>query len=60
MYDVEGYLKGYKTAQINIKLAKQFDGEYIRNNDGTHLDGGISDDLIWQERYKRMIVYPLS
>ena len=45
---------------MDIKLAEMFDGEYVRTNDGTHLDGGIADDLIWQERYKRIIVYPLS
>ena len=32
---------------MDIKLAEIFDGEYVRNNDGTHLDGGIADDLIW-------------
>ena len=46
-YNVEGDLDGYKTTQMDIKLAEIFDGEYVRNNDGTHLDGGIADDLIW-------------
>ena len=32
---------------MRIKLAEMFDGEYIRNNDGTPLDGSIADDLIW-------------
>ena len=45
---------------MDIKLAEMFDGEYVRNNDGTHLDGDIADCLIWQEIYKRIIVYPLS
>ena len=46
-YNAEGDLEGYKTTQMDIKLAEIFDGEYVRNNDGTHLDGGIADDLIW-------------
>ena len=31
---------------MDVKLAEIFDGECICNNDGTHLDGGIADDLI--------------
>ena len=53
-------LVDYKTTHMEIKLAQLFDGEYVRNNDGTHLDGGIVDDKICQLRYKRIIVYPLS
>ena len=39
---------------------KVFHGEYLRNNDGTHLDGKIVDDKVWQERYISIIIYPLS
>ena len=31
---------------MDIELAEIFDGEYVRNTDGTHLDGDIADDLI--------------
>ena len=39
---------------------KVFHGKYLRNNDGTHLDGKIVDDKVWQERYRSIIIYPLS
>ena len=45
---------------MDVKLAEVFDGEYLRNNDGTHLDGNIVDDKVWQERYCSIIIYPLS
>ena len=45
-YNAEGDLEGYKTTQMDIELAEIFDGEYVRNTDGTHLDGDIADDLI--------------
>ena len=41
-------------------LAELFDGEYIGANDGTQLDGGIVDDALWQDNYRRIIVYLLS
>ena len=50
----------YKTTQMDIKLAEIFDGEYVRNSDSIHWDGGIVYDNLEQERYKRVIVYPLS
>ena len=60
MYTVNGGLVCNKTTQMHIKLVERFDGEYIRNNDGTHLDGGIAYDKLWHEHYKRVVAYPLS
>ena len=37
----------YETTQMDINLAELFEGGYVRNNDGTHLDGRIVDDKIW-------------
>ena len=34
-----------------------FDGKYIRANDGTQLNGGIVYDTLWQDNYRRIIVY---
>ena len=45
---------------MDVKLAEVIDGDYLRNNDGTHLDGKIVDDKVWQERYSSIIIYPLS
>ena len=45
---------------MDRKLAEICDGEYIRANDSTQLDGGIVDDTLWQANYRRIIVYFLS
>ena len=59
-YSTVGDLTDYATTPMDRKLAEIFDGEYIRANDGTQLDGGIEDDKLWQDNYRRIIVYPLS
>ena len=59
-YNTVGDLKDYMTTPMDRKLAEVFDGEYIRANDGTQLDGGIVDDNLWQVNYRRIIIYPLS
>ena len=59
-YSTVGDLTYYTTTPMDRKLAEIFDGEYIRTNDGTQLDGGIEDDTLWQDNYRRKIVYPLS
>ena len=59
-YSTVGDLNDYITTPMDRKLAEVFDGEYIRANDGTQLDGGIVDDNLWQVNYPRIIIYPLS
>ena len=59
-HSVKGDLGNYKPTPTDVKLAEVFDGEYLRNNDGTHLDGKIIDNKVWQERYRSIIIYPLS
>ena len=44
-----GDLPGYMPTEVNMKL-KEVYGNYLHQNDGSHLDGGILDDAIWQER----------
>ena len=29
-------------------------GDHVHDNDGTHLQGGFSDDALWQRRWRRM------
>ena len=55
-----GDLPGYKSTHIDAMLATVYDGEHVRDNDGTHLDGGIEDDAAWQDRHKRIIAHTLS
>jgi hypothetical protein len=33
-------------------------GDHVHQNPGTHLDGGIADDTMWQDYHRRLIVYP--
>ena len=40
-----------------LKL-KEVYGDHIHQNDGTHLDGGIRDDGIWQERWRKIVGLP--
>ena len=42
-----GDLLGYKYAHVDIMLANMYDGEYVRDNNGTHLVGGIEDNAVW-------------
>ena len=42
-----GDLPNYMPILMDVKLASLFDSEYLRNNDGIHLDRGISDNKIW-------------
>ena len=43
-HSIEGDLDSYEATEMDLNLATVFDGEYIRNNDGSHLDGGIKND----------------
>ena len=33
-------------------------GDHIHDNDGSHLDGGISDDALWQARHRLLTAFP--
>jgi hypothetical protein len=40
------------------KMMDKVYGDHVHHNDGTHLDGGISNDTSWQDYWKRIIVFP--
>ena len=42
-HSIKWDLDSYKATEMNLKLAAVFDGEYIRNNDGSHLNVGIEN-----------------
>ena len=46
-HSVEGGLGNYKPKPMDVKVAEVSDGEYLQNNDGTHLDRKIVDDKVW-------------
>jgi hypothetical protein len=52
-----GDLPGYKITEVDQKLMDVY-GDYIHQNDGSHLDGGILDDAAWQSRWRKLIVLP--
>jgi hypothetical protein len=33
-------------------------GDHVHQNPGAHLDGGITDDLMWQDYWRRLVVFP--
>ena len=44
---------------VTTKLAKVFDGDYVHENPGTHLHGGIGAalDMTFQQYLRRLIPY---
>ena len=56
--DVGADLPGYTLTQAD-KLLDVVYGDHIHDNDGTHLDGGVADDGVWQARWRRLVqVHP--
>ena len=33
-------------------------GDYVRQNDGTTQDGGVTEDVDWQERWRKVVGLP--
>jgi hypothetical protein len=31
---------------------------YVHQNDGTHLDGGVKEDDVWQAQWRKLIILP--
>ncbi len=52
-----GDLPDATISEADRKLLEVY-GDYIHQNDGTHLDGGIKDDAIWQEYWRKLATLP--
>jgi hypothetical protein len=52
-----GDLPGTVLTDVDRMMDRVY-GDHVHHNDGTHLDGGISDDATWQDYWKRLIVFP--
>jgi hypothetical protein len=52
-----GNLPGATILPVDLKLMKVY-GDYIHQNDGLHLDGGVKEDGAWQEQWRQLIVLP--
>ena len=48
-------LPDYTVTDIDRMMDKVF-GDHVHQNDGTHLTGGIADDVTWQARFNTLIV----
>ena len=44
-------------SEVEMKIHKVY-GLYVRQNDGTDLNGGIKDDAIWQAHWKKIVSLP--
>lgn len=52
-----GDLPGATISEVDRMLDEVY-GDHVHQNPGTHLDGGISDDKLWQEHWSHLVVYP--
>ena len=50
-------LPDYTPTPPDQKLSSIY-GDHIHNNDGTHMDRGISDDKLWQRLWRRTVNIP--
>ena len=51
-----GDLPGAKISGADLKLDEVY-GDHVHQNSGQHLDGGITDDAMWQSYWRRLVVY---
>ena len=47
-------LQGFLPTPADLLLDSIY-GDHVHSNDGTHLNGDILDDRLWQSRWKRMV-----
>ena len=55
--EYEGDLPGVMITAVDLKFRKVY-GDHIHQNDGSHLDGGIEGDLIWQQWFNEIASLP--
>ena len=46
-------LPGFKPERVYLLLWEVY-GDFPHHNDGLHLDGGVTDNAIWQRRWRRL------
>ena len=47
------YLSGFTPERVHLLLQGAY-GEFLHQNDRSHLDGGIKDDAAWQRCWRRL------
>ena len=53
----KGYVPGYTPTPEDLRLREVY-GDWVHQNPGTHLDGGISEDGRWQRWWRDLSVMP--
>eukprot|EP00978_Attheya_sp_CCMP212_P013895 scaffold35059_cov31-Attheya_sp.AAC.2 len=56
--DVVGILPGAEITDTDRKMFTVYGDYYVHQNDGTHLDGGVTDDAQWQEYWRKLAILP--
>ena len=52
-------LPGFHPERAHLLLQGVY-GDFPHNNDGLHMDGGITDDAAWQRRWRRLAAQSAS
>ena len=52
-----GDLPNASISEADRKLMEVYGG-YIHQNDGSHLDGDIKEDSVWQSRWRKLVALP--
>jgi hypothetical protein len=52
-----GDLHGVIVSDADQKLMEVY-GDYIHQNDGSHLEGCTKDDAVWQEHWHKLLFLP--
>ena len=50
------YLPGFTPERAHLLLQGVY-GNFPHHNDGSHLDGGIEVDALWQRRWRRLAAH---
>jgi hypothetical protein len=53
----EGNNPGYTMMDVDRKMKNVY-GDRVHQNPGTHLNGDIADNAIWQERWQQLVSFP--
>ena len=50
-------MPGYVPTLVDLRLREVY-GDWVHGNPGTHLDGGIPEDRLWQGWWRDLAVMP--
>jgi hypothetical protein len=53
----EGDTPGSPTSDAD-RMINEVSRDHLHQNPGTHLNGGIADNALWQERWQQLVSFP--